>query len=49
MKRMATLVAPEELRGTLRRIGQANHDYTLLRFKQSEITRRTLKVYRALC
>ena len=49
MKQMTTLAAPKELRRALRRIGQANHDYARLRFRQSEITRRTLEVYRALC
>lgn len=48
MKRMATLAAPQELRRVLREIGQANHEYARLRFRQSEITRRTLEVYRAL-
>lgn len=48
MKRMATLAPPEELRRSLHAIGRANHDYARQRFRQSEITRRTLEVYRTL-
>jgi glycosyltransferase involved in cell wall biosynthesis len=37
------------VRRSLQRIGQANHDYVRARLRQSEVTRRTLEIYRALC
>jgi len=49
---MNQMVIPPK-RGTLRQslqsIGLANHDYARTRFRQSEITRRTLEVYGGLC
>jgi len=49
MRRMATLSDTGSLRQVLRRIGQANHDYVRAHFKQSDVVRRTLEVYWALC
>ena len=49
MKRMATLTGPEPLRRALQNIGQANHDYVRAHYKQSDTTRRTVEIYRALC
>lgn len=48
MERMATLSDPTSLRRTLHKIGQANHDYARSRFRQDEVTRRTLEIYEAL-
>jgi len=48
LQRMATLADPGSLREALQRIGQANHDYAREHFRQSETTRRTVEVYRAL-
>ena len=48
MKRMATLSEPGSIRRSLRRIGQANHDYVRAHLRQSETTRRTLQIYQAL-
>jgi glycosyltransferase involved in cell wall biosynthesis len=48
MKHMATLDYPESLRQSLRRIGQANHSYARVHFKQSRTTHRTIDTYRAL-
>jgi glycosyltransferase involved in cell wall biosynthesis len=36
------------VRRSLQRIGQANHDYVRARLRQSEVTRRTLEIYRTL-
>jgi glycosyltransferase involved in cell wall biosynthesis len=49
MKRMATLDGPGLLRSSLRSLGQSNHDYVRLRFRQSEVTRRTFEAYREVC
>jgi len=49
---MYRLTIPTEIgsvRRSLQRIGQANHDYVRARLRQSELTRRTLEIYRALC
>jgi glycosyltransferase involved in cell wall biosynthesis len=46
MKRMATMNKPGSLRRSLRSLGQRNHEYVRLRFRQSEVTRRTLEAYR---
>jgi glycosyltransferase involved in cell wall biosynthesis len=48
MRRVATRADPRSLRRVLGSIGQANHDYAGTRFRQSETTRRTLAIYRAL-
>jgi glycosyltransferase involved in cell wall biosynthesis len=48
MRQMATLTDPKSLRQSLQKIGQANHDYVWAHFKQSENTRRTLRVYKEL-
>ena len=48
---MYQLTIPTEcgsVRRSLQRIGQANHDYVRARLRQSEVTRRTLEIYRAL-
>jgi glycosyltransferase involved in cell wall biosynthesis len=44
-------IPPEcgSVRRSLQRIGQANHDYVRASLRQSEVTRRTLEIYRALC
>jgi glycosyltransferase involved in cell wall biosynthesis len=49
MKRMATLVEYGSLRLALRKIGEANYKYARTRFRQSDVTRRTLQVYEELC
>ena len=49
---MYQLTIPTEygsVRRSLQRIGQANHDYVRARLRQSEVTRRTLEIYQALC
>jgi len=48
MRKVATPAEGESLRRSLRRIGQANHDYVRARFRQSNATRHTLEVYRCL-
>jgi len=48
MRKIATVAESESLRQSLQRIGQANHDYVRVRFRQSDATRRTLEVYRCL-
>jgi len=48
MYQMTTQTANGSVRRSLQKIGQANHDYVRTRFRLSEITRRTLKVYQAL-
>lgn len=48
MREMATLDGPDSLRHRLREIGRANHGYARIHFRQSETTRRTFEVYRAL-
>jgi glycosyltransferase involved in cell wall biosynthesis len=37
------------VRRSLQSIGQANHDYVRVSLRQSEVTRRTLEIYQALC
>jgi len=49
MKEMATLSELRSLRQSLRRIGEANHNYVATHFRQSESTRRTFEAYQALC
>jgi glycosyltransferase involved in cell wall biosynthesis len=49
MKEMATLSELRSLRQSLRRIGEANHNYVRAHFRQRESTRRTFKAYQALC
>lgn len=48
MRRLATLADPRSLRRELRPIGQANRDYVRANCMQSDITRRTIELYRAL-
>ena len=48
MRGMATLADAGSLRRELRRIGQANRDYVRANCMQSDITRRTIELYRAL-
>jgi glycosyltransferase involved in cell wall biosynthesis len=48
MQRMASLVLGSSSRKALKEIGQANHDYVRSHFRQSETTRRTVKIYRQL-
>jgi len=48
MRKIATLADPGSLRRELRRIGQANHDYVRANCMQSDITRRTIELYRGL-
>lgn len=49
MKQMATLSDPKTLRRSLYDIGKNNRSYVRSRFMQSEVTRRTLGIYRTLC
>jgi glycosyltransferase involved in cell wall biosynthesis len=49
---MYELTCPTEcgsVRRSLQRVGQANHDYVRAHLRQSEVTRRTLEIYRSLC
>lgn len=48
MERMVALISCDSSRKALEEIGRANHDHVCLCFRQSENTRRTLKVYREL-
>lgn len=49
LKRMATVAEPPHSRDSLRCIGEANRDYVREHFVQSEVTRRTVEIYRDLC
>ena len=49
MKQMCTLTDARSIRQSLQRIGQANHDYARVHFRQSENTRHNLQVYKELC
>lgn len=48
MRRMATYADSRSLHQSLRAVGQANHDYARSHFSQSEVTRRTLRLYQSL-
>ncbi len=48
MKQMAALATPETLRHELREIGRTNRAYVQEHFRQTEITRRTIEIYRSL-
>lgn len=48
MKQMTVPTESGSVRRSLQRIGQANHDYARTHFRQSETTRRTLEIYKAL-
>jgi glycosyltransferase involved in cell wall biosynthesis len=48
MHRMATMGGPGSVRRSLQKIGQANQDYVRIHFRQSENTRRNLRVYEEL-
>jgi glycosyltransferase involved in cell wall biosynthesis len=49
MKQMATLDTPESLRKSLRGLGQRNHDYVRMHFRESEVTRLTSEAYWEVC
>jgi len=48
MRRMAILAKPELLRRSLQEIGLANRQYAWVHFREREVTRRTVELYRSL-